>query len=99
MTTFNDRATAALDAGVSAVYSGRPGCACGCRGTHSSKPGQITRVTNILRRAIADNTTEGPGDITIGPGFVSLDTDRRTFVAYTATGAPHNPTNGKHPAS
>lgn len=79
---FNTRALAALDAGVTRVYSGRPGCACGCRGTYSDSKGQITRVTNILRKALDDNSTDGPGDLTVGPGYVALDTPTRVFTAY-----------------
>lgn len=34
------------------VYSGRPGCGCGCRGTYSEKPGRITRVLNEIKSKI-----------------------------------------------
>lgn len=37
---------------VKQVYSGRPGCQCGCRGNYSSKPAVIKRVVNnMFRRA------------------------------------------------
>lgn len=37
---------------IASVYSGRDGCACGCRGTHSSKKGSITRVVNKFKANI-----------------------------------------------
>ena len=37
---------------VKKVYSGRPGCQCGCRGNYSTKPAIIKRViNNMFRRA------------------------------------------------
>lgn len=34
---------------IDRVYSGKPGCMCGCRGTYSSNKGQITRVINKMK--------------------------------------------------
>lgn len=35
---------------VKSVYSGRPGCQCGCRGNYSDKPHIIKRVVNNMFR-------------------------------------------------
>jgi hypothetical protein len=64
----------------SAVYSGRTGCCCGCRGTHSGAKGSITRVVNKIH-AVANGDV--PGTISGLAGvFVSADTDTRVYVAY-----------------
>ena len=51
---------------VSRVYSGRPGCMCGCRGNYSTSPAQITRVVNWLNangaKSNADWTTAEVGN-------------------------------------
>lgn len=44
---------------VSQVYSGRPGCACGCRGNYSSNPATITRIVETLAQATEINITTG----------------------------------------
>lgn len=37
---------------VAQVYSGRPGCQCGCKGNYSTKPHVIRRVVeNMFRKA------------------------------------------------
>lgn len=33
---------------VEGVYSGKPGCACGCRGNYSENPATITRIVNRI---------------------------------------------------
>ena len=35
---------------VERVYSGRQGCMCGCLGTYSANPRQVTRVLNLLKK-------------------------------------------------
>ena len=35
---------------VTSVYSGRPGCQCGCKGNYSDKPAIIKRVINNMFR-------------------------------------------------
>ncbi|AHN84011.1 hypothetical protein AUDREY_103 [Mycobacterium phage Audrey] len=65
---------------VSAVYSGRIGCACGCQGNHTSRPASITRVKNQIAEAIRH------GKVTwfaMTKDMVAIDTETRSYVAYT----------------
>ena len=39
---------------VKRVYSGRPGCQCGCRGSYSDRPSTIKRVVNNMFRKAAE---------------------------------------------
>lgn len=67
---------------VSAVYSGRNGCACGCNGTHSSSQRSITTVINKIEKFAA----EGKGTLDVQPdSYVALlnEDNDRLYVAYT----------------
>lgn len=44
---------------VARVYSGRPGCACGCRGNYSENPATITRIVETLAQADEIHVTTG----------------------------------------
>jgi hypothetical protein len=44
---------------VSSVYSGKHGCACGCRGSHTSNPRTIKQI---------DRRIKGPNRISGWPG-------------------------------
>ena len=55
------------------VYSGRPGCMCGCRGNYSSHKSSITRVVNKILSS-PDHKRED--------NHVYLDTPTRTYVAF-----------------
>lgn len=72
---------AALQHGtVSAVYSGRHGCACGCRGNHTSSERSIKTVVRKMVDAIKHGEAE---HIMVSPGvFVSVDTATRTYIGY-----------------
>ena len=35
---------------IGQVYTGRSGCACGCRGKYSNKAGAITKVVNRMKQ-------------------------------------------------
>lgn len=64
---------------VSAVYSGKQGCACGCRGTHTSKPGSIKSIVAKINQIAAD----GQHEVHVHDWGAWVDTDTRTYVAYT----------------
>ena len=65
---------------VTRVYSGRPGCGCGCRGKYYDDARNITRVTNLmLARIDADELGD---DITISDAVVATENDTRYFWAY-----------------
>ena len=66
---------------VNRVYSGRPGCMCGCRGSYSSARGQVTRVLNIMA-ANADR-------VVVDDNMLTLDLDNRSYTAYL--GFPNDP--------
>lgn len=66
------------------VYSGLPGCACGCRGTYSESKAQITRVMNMynaLPEGTKVNTSYRNGELE----FVYWDSQNgnRTYTIYT----------------
>lgn len=58
------------------VYSGRPGCACGCRGKYSTKDATITRIVNTMLKI--DPTLERKKEA--NHWFVQTPT--RLYVAY-----------------
>ena len=61
---------------VKSVYYGRPGCCCGCRGTHSEDRKQISRVLKLIQRqpeAIMDAT---------GQSYAVYETATKTYVVY-----------------
>lgn len=76
-----------LEKPVSAVYSGAHGCACGCRGTHSSTRRSIALVTGKIRRELAalDHSRSWAEDaVAVEPGsYVSVQTPTRLYIAYT----------------
>ena len=39
---------------VAQVYSGKPGCACGCKGNYSENPRTIKTIVNRMVRMIQD---------------------------------------------
>lgn len=66
---------------VTQVYSGRPGCACGCRGEHyrPESPSFKRMVAKVLRRI----ANPEPGDtVWDSNGFVVVENDRHVWSAY-----------------
>lgn len=64
---------------IASVYSGRPGCACGCRGTHTENPSSVTRVVRTLESNAADvRVIKGLG----GELIFCLDTETRAYAVY-----------------
>lgn len=63
---------------VTAVYSGRHGCACGCRGNHTSKQGTIKKIVAKIVQADQDGL-----EVHVHPWGIWVDTDTRSYVAYT----------------
>jgi hypothetical protein len=59
------------------VYSGRDGCACGCRGKYSTSKGSITKVYNKLMANI------DLVDVDESYDFASLVINDRLLIAYT----------------
>jgi hypothetical protein len=57
------------------VYSGRNGCACGCRGTYRDSKSSITRVYNKLMA--------NPDLIEEGNGYTAMVLNDRLYIAYT----------------
>ena len=39
---------------IARVYSGKPGCGCGRKGSYSESKGQITRVLNAMRERASE---------------------------------------------
>lgn len=63
---------------VSAVYSGRHGCACGCRGNHSSTSRSIKAVIRAMREAAKDGAV-----VIVGDSYIATETATRSYIAYT----------------
>ena len=59
---------------IVAVYSGRPGCACGCRGKHSESPRSITTIVNKMNALDANIKKEG--------NHFAIETETRLYIAY-----------------
>ena len=77
MTSIDRNAVAAIDINaIKSVYSGRPGCCCGCRGTHREDEKAKARMLRTL--ATKD------GELEMGDGYVCLDTPTRRYIAYFA---------------
>ena len=70
--------SALADRTVSAVYSGRHGCACGCRGNHSSTSRSIKIVLNKMREAAKEGYP-----VAVLNEYISVDTPTRVYIAYT----------------
>lgn len=65
--------------GVSSVYSGKHGCACGCRGNHTSNPRTIKQIVGKIQQAVIDGH-----QLEVWPGvYFAVNTETRTYVAYT----------------
>lgn len=70
-----------MKAKVTQVYSGRPGCACGCRGTYyeEGSPSFKRMVTKTLRRI----ANPEPGDtVWSHSNFVVVENDSHVWTAY-----------------
>jgi hypothetical protein len=68
-------------ANVQSTYTGKPGCACGCRGNHRTKginPRSVRSTLAQMNKLIA----EGGHKVSIGPELVSVQTDTRLYIAY-----------------
>jgi hypothetical protein len=64
---------------VSSVYSGRHGCASGCRGNHTSNPRTIRQIVGKIQQACDQGY-----ELMIWPGvFFAIETDTRHYIAYT----------------
>lgn len=59
---------------VKSVYSGLPGCCCGCRGKHWADARNIARICKII----------AAGDTIYQPGYWVVETKTRVYIAYEA---------------
>ena len=72
------------------VYSGRPGCMCGCRGTYRDDAASIKRQVNKMNKLIAlieageEGFTKSDGPGSFGERYVSIESPTRTWVIYYA---------------
>ncbi len=63
-----------MDKKVAKVYSGKPGCTCGCRGKYSTSKAQITRVLNIM--------SQHEKNVGLEDDFKFLDLGDKWLIAY-----------------
>ena len=59
------------------VYSGKPGCGCGCRGKYFTDPKNIKRVLKAMKQLINNSKQVGVKD-----GIAFVETDSRYYWAY-----------------
>lgn len=62
---------------VSAVYSGKHGCACGCRGNHSSTPRSIQTVIRKMREVASEGYP-----VIVTDSYYAVESDTRSYIAY-----------------
>ena len=61
---------------VSRVYSGRPGCMCGCQGNYSTNPATIKLICNKIAALGGEST----------PDWHTAETPSRSYTAYLKKG-------------
>ena len=59
------------------AYSGRHGCACGCRGKYYDAGDKM--VARILKKIQASD----PSKVDVGPNYVAVDSETRQWILYT----------------
>ena len=72
-------------ANVEKVYSGKPGCMCGCRGKYSYAPGcgdGKYDVVNERSVKLLFNKVMTHPDVKTEPGYAFVDTGSRNLVVY-----------------
>lgn len=84
---------------VTQVYSGKPGCSCGCRGKYTeasdASPSARALVTKVVRMLNeSPRTRRNDGDALSGGPILYLDTDRRTYAVYLKPGTNVSWTSG-----
>jgi hypothetical protein len=72
---FDSMRTRIAEYTIIRVYSGRPGCGCGCRGKYSTRTARIAQIRRELM-ARANEVREHDG-------ILALEDDRRYFWAYS----------------
>ena len=72
-------------ANVEKVYSGKPGCMCGCRGKYSYAPGcgdgKYDVVNERSVKLLFNKVMKHP-DVKTEPGYAFVDTGTRNLVVY-----------------
>ena len=63
-------------ANVKTVYSGKPGCMCGCRGKYTT-PAQSARSVKLIFNKVMNNPKHKVED-----GIAFVETDTRNLVVY-----------------
>lgn len=82
-------ALAELDQQATETYTGKPGCACGCRGNYSRNPRAMKATVNKMRRIIEAATAHEPHGLMVSQGhWVGVDNAEgreatRTYTVYT----------------
>jgi hypothetical protein len=72
-------------ANVEKVYSGKPGCMCGCRGKYSYAPGHGDGKYDVVNersvKLLFNKVMKHP-DVKTEPGYAFVDTGSRNLVVY-----------------
>lgn len=61
------------------VYSGKPGCMCGCKGKYSGSPSMISRVRNIMTKHFSEVAFQGGLS---GESIAYVEVNGRAYAAY-----------------
>jgi hypothetical protein len=69
---------------ITKVYTGAPGCACGCRGNYSTAKNVISKVLKIYNKTEVEAVQEGSMPSLDGENFVFWDNAEgtRTYTIY-----------------
>lgn len=76
--TKNLRTTPIDPKTITRVYSGKPGCGCGCRGKYSDTPRSVAAIVRAINKAI-----KAGEEVLDEHGCISYETDTRYRWAYT----------------
>lgn len=63
---------------IARVYSGRPGCRCGCRGVYYATNLMIKKVSRIFER----EWEEGNPSLVLAPTYADVVIGKRVYTVY-----------------
>jgi len=66
---------------IARVYSGKPGCGCGCRGSYYDDARNINRVVKLMNSRAAAGETIRQGEAA-GPAIYAVENETRYLWAY-----------------
>ena len=68
-----------IAADVVKAYSGRRGCACGCRGKYHTRRSTVSQILNRMKAAVAAGDAV---NYVTDADFIGIDTATRSYTVY-----------------